>query len=812
MTVDVASLALRVDALEVNAASESLKRLQQSGSDAEKGLGKSTDNMATSFRRLGIQAAALYAAFKTISGATTSFNEFDKSLGLISTQLGDATHQVQEFAAASRTLATQFGSNLSTQSGAFFEILSSGITDTTEATEILTEANKLAIGGNADLITTIGGLTSIMKVYEGSVKNAAEVSDSLFTSALAGNISIEELSVGLGRVSGLANNVGVGLDELGSSIAALTLVGVPAREAIVGVRAVLASLVKPSAEAAEEAERLGIAFNADSIKESGGLLKFLEELKIKTGGSTTSLGLLFGGVESLLPILNLTSKAGAEFNQIMEQQANKLGISDKSFQKMADTNEFKMQKFMASVNSAAVTLGGTLASILTPAAELAAAALNKLFNVQQLTGIQKQQQEVDKLTEKIERMRGVNAISPFENFKIFNKKDLDLAEFQLESAKEKLQSLIDIKTEADKPAASVEEPKLVPNNPPKPGKDKKGGGSKKEEISEADRFIASLKEQAEQAGVTGTALLELKATNLGVADSAKPYIETIKGVEAATKAQNEATKASQEELAKVKAIIDDNITAEERLIERQDELAALFNKDALSAEQFGRAMTKATKTYEDSFKTSNDTIKNLEFVIQGFGRRASDTLADFAINGKASFGDFAKSVIKDILSMYIQLKLITPLLQSLPGLGFGGGSSSTSGAGTSAASSVFSNLFKGGRASGGNVSSNSLYRVNERGPELLNVGNEQFLMTNSRNGNVKPIKNSSGGGGQNIVVNLIEAPGSGGETKQRQNASGGVEIDVMVDQIMAKKQNQRGSASNKSLRNNFGLSDNLVTR
>jgi hypothetical protein len=125
---------------------------------------------------------------------------------------------------------------------------------------------------------------------------------------------------------------------------------------------------------------------------------------------------------------------------------------------------------------------------------------------------------------------------------------------------------------------------------------------------------------------------------------------------------------------------------------------------------------------------------------------------------------------------------------------------------------VFSNLFKGGRATGGSVAARSMYQVNENGvPELLQMDGKQFLMTANKPGTVVPMI-SGGGGAGGVVVNLIESPGRGGETKQRKSSNGGIELDIMVDQLVAKKQAQQGSASNKSLRNNFGLSNNLVMR
>jgi len=807
MTVDVASLALRVDALEVKDAEQSLKRMQKAGADAESGLQGSTEAIVGQFKKVAGIAAAAYAAIQTLGGASRDFIAFDKTLGEISTQLLDNTARVNEFAAASQNLALQFGSGLTDQSKAFYEVLSTGITDTREATELLTAANKLAIGGNSNLGTAISGLTSIVKGYGDKVKDVNEVSDTLFTASLAGKISIEELSEGLGRIIPLADALDVGLEEVTSAIAALTLTGVSARESITSVRAVLAAVVKPSSEAADEAERLGLNFNAAAIK-SKGMLAFLEELKQKTGGSVTSLGLLFGGVEAILPALNLVNNGGKEFNQIMGQMADKAGITDKAFDQMAATADFKVNRFFAAMNVISKEVGATLASILTPAAEGAANALARLFKTQNLTDIEQQQKKINDLTESLEKMRGRNAVVPFADNFIYSKKDLDEAESRIDQAKADLQDLLRIKEEAAKPIALVEEQKLIPNDPPKIATATK---EKQAAISESERFLKALKEESMQAGVTGIALIELKAGYLGVADAAAPYIQKMKESEAALTAQKDLNAQYARDMEKVKQITLDVASAEDVFIAKQNELNRLLSTGKLGPDTYFKALEKAGDDMRKTVQGGNQDFEQLKFAVQGWGRSATDALVNFAVSGKGSFSDFAESVLKDILRMYVQMQLITPLLQSLPGLNFGGGGASAT---TTAASSVFSNLFKGFRASGGPTAPNSLYQVNERGtPELFASGGKQFLLTGNQSGQVTPtqVGRTGGGGVGNVIVNLVEAPGKGGETSQRQT-SNGLEIDVMVDQLVAKKTREQGSATNKSLRQNFGMTDNLVMR
>jgi lambda family phage tail tape measure protein len=66
-------------------------------------------------------------------------------------------------------------------------------------------------------------------------------------------------------------------------------------------------------------------------------------------------------------------------------------------------------------------------------------------------------------------------------------------------------------------------------------------------------------------------------------------------------------------------------------------------------------------------------------------------------------------------------------------------------------SALIGRLSRGQRAIGGPVSANSLYRVNENGPEILEVAGKQYLMTGQQGGEVKNIK--EGDANKTLVVN-----------------------------------------------------------
>ena len=86
--------------------------------------------------------------------------------------------------------------------------------------------------------------------------------------------------------------------------------------------------------------------------------------------------------------------------------------------------------------------------------------------------------------------------------------------------------------------------------------------------------------------------------------------------------------------------------------------------------------------------------------------------------------------------------------------------------------------FSGYRAAGGSVEPNSLYEVNELGPELYNENGRSFLMTGANGGSVTPLTSGanvaamSGGGGQGAIN--INAPVS---VVTQDRSSKGMQID-----------------------------------
>ena len=239
------------------------------------------------------------------------------------------------------------------------------------------------------------------------------------------------------------------------------------------------------------------------------------------------------------------------------------------------------------------------------------------------------------------------------------------------------------------------------------------------------------------------------------------------------------------DLARDKADASRNMSAEEyqakleaiNRSERDLTQTTLSNYEQMSVAQsdWRNGATSAFSNYLDS---ARDVAGQTRSLFTNAFSSMEDAVASFATNGKFSFSDFAKSIIADmarIATRQAASGLLSSLAGSALGAYFGGGAAAGAGAG-SFGSSIGSALVEG-RASGGPVDPNTLYEVNEKGPELFNQGGRSYLMTGAQGGSVTPLMTggssimaAAGGGGGNTynfpVSVSVQTTGDGGAATQ----------------------------------------------
>ncbi|MEN8720467.1 MAG: phage tail tape measure protein [Oceanococcaceae bacterium] len=380
-------LAIRLRAEGASSAERDIRRVSGAVRDTGAAAGQAApqqQRVADSLQNVQRSAAGLAARLVGALGLTAAFvsglqksREFGAAIAEVSTLLDD-TSGLDNLTQKTRELSREFGTSNTEQARALYQIISAGASDAASQTELLTVANKLAVGGVTDIETAADGLTSVLNSYGLEATDAGRVSDALFAAMRAGKTSIGELSGSLGQVTPLAAQAGVSFEEVAAATATLTKGGVSTSQAVTQLRGIISSVLKPTAEAKDLAEGLGLSFDLQALK-ARGLSGFLAEVAEKTGGNAEQMAVLFGQVEALGGSLALTGTQAQDFSEILASVSNAAGETEKAVEKVTSSNDFAAKQFKAALSSLVASVSGFIDQAITPLT-IAATSIINAFN------------------------------------------------------------------------------------------------------------------------------------------------------------------------------------------------------------------------------------------------------------------------------------------------------------------------------------------------------------------------------------------------------------------------------------------------
>ncbi|MBF8669710.1 phage tail tape measure protein [Pseudomonas putida] len=170
----------------------------------------------------------------------------------------------------------------------------------------------------------------------------------------------------------------------------------------------------------------------------------------------------------------------------------------------------------------------------------------------------------------------------------------------------------------------------------------------------------------------------------------------------------------------------------------------IVNYDKMTAAQ-GDWRKGASSAFQNYLEQARDVAGQTKTLFSNAFGSMEDAVVNFAMTGKFSFADFTKSILADMVRIETQ-RAASGLLSSLAGWGataasawFGGGTTSAGSTQAGYSPEIMDNFVSGQRAGGGPVAANSLYQVNELGPELLNQGGKTYLMMGEQGGTITPL-------------------------------------------------------------------------
>lgn len=210
---------------------------------------------------------------------------------------------------------------------------------------------------------------------------------------------------------------------------------------------------------------------------------------------------------------------------------------------------------------------------------------------------------------------------------------------------------------------------------------------------------------------------------------------------------------------------------------------------------------------QDSYATARDATTSMMQTIEG-------AFVSLFTLGESSFKGFVSSILKGIAQIAAQQAasgIAGFLGTALSGLiGSGLGSLGSAGAGVSSSSILNTGIgFGGFRAAGGPVAGGSMYRVNELGPELLNMGGKDYLMMGGQGGYVKPLgaaTTETRGAGNVTIVNQTTGRIDNVEQRQLTHDDIVVIIQEQTPKVMVSQAQNANSPFSRTMGTSFNTS------
>lgn len=357
-----------------------------------KDLSQNADGLKQAMTAAIVEADKLKSSLINWSQGVQALGAVSNAVSQLNGTLQDITADSRAFGAAMRVANTMAGKNaegfakLKNQvaelaknvpvardelANGLYQVVSNSVPENNWL-NFLNKSAKASVGGVADLGEVVKVTSTVIKNYGLAWDAAESVQDKIQLTAKNGVTSFEQLAQALPRVTANASTLGVSVDELLASFATLTGVSGNTNEVATQMAAIFTALVKPSSEATEMAEKMGIEFNAASIKAAGGLRNFLTQLdaSVKEYAATNGIleqevyAKLFGSAESLRALTPLTNQLAEKFSENVDAMANSAGTINAAYNEMSSTGSATTQMLKNQLGAITDVVAGFVGSAM----------------------------------------------------------------------------------------------------------------------------------------------------------------------------------------------------------------------------------------------------------------------------------------------------------------------------------------------------------------------------------------------------------------------------------------------------------------
>jgi len=253
-----------------------IEKSQKLTEDLKTSIERTSRSTEASFLKMGAAAVVLQKSLSLAFGAVSDIIKTTANFDAAIAKVGAVTQVTAEELSQLRETALELGSTsvfTSQQVAEGMAVLgAAGISAAQDIKPAMEGILALAAAADTDLTQATEIAVSAMNSFQLSAADMTHIADTLALSAQSSAVSVADIGNSLKYVGPVAAASGQSLEEVLAAITAMGEVGIKSEQAGTTLRAMLASLVDPSNEAAGVLEKLGI----NVVNSSGGMMQLNE--------------------------------------------------------------------------------------------------------------------------------------------------------------------------------------------------------------------------------------------------------------------------------------------------------------------------------------------------------------------------------------------------------------------------------------------------------------------------------------------------------------------------------------------------------
>lgn len=322
-------------------------------------------------------ASAAIAGLGAVSVNTA--NNFEDAMSQAAGALNKPMSQMEEL----RDLAIKMGQETifsAKEAGqAITELAKGGLSEADIQAGALKATMDLAASSGMELGNAANVVVQAMGAFGLSANDSAQAANALAGAAAASSTDVEPLTQGLAQASAQAKNAGWSIQETTAVLGKFADAGIVGSDAGTSLKTMLQRLAAPTDTAAKEIEKLGI----DTRDSQGNLLgasAMAEELQNKLGSLSpaardAALQTIFGS--DAMRAATVMMNSGSDGLATYIKATNDQEASQRMANSQMGEGSRAIEEMKGSLETAAITIGQTLAPVITKVAEFVTELANK---------------------------------------------------------------------------------------------------------------------------------------------------------------------------------------------------------------------------------------------------------------------------------------------------------------------------------------------------------------------------------------------------------------------------------------------------